>query len=1456
MWGEVSVLESGAFLARAAGHGCCERRRMRSRRLFSPLHLLLAVCSAPAAAYAPTASAQGAATDVQVRKPNVLLLIDTSGSMEWTLSGGTSPSVADKARWTTLVETLTGSIQNLSVDASSNTFVASNGCRPVPNLDSGISTSLSTSGASGALGPYAWPKENGNPKDKDAVAFCQTAATNGADCFSTSQWGSAPLCRQGSASDEYHQLADGLIDDFADDVRFGLASFDSIDTIPWNHLTWWSMPGRPLGWLNSAAYGDFQCNTLTDGTRCDIADSELAGTFDSVVPQWSYWHAGNGDSWLNGSRGAYSTDSHRVLFYSFPNLVFGNFGGSTIEAGFRNSRALPTQGRLVGFGPKDYSNVNSIPSNYQIDCNSENTCTEEHNRMVQQVILGLESNLVHSTPLAAMMRDAYEFIVNDDSTRGVHLPHARNRDIGAESELFSEIGPQNDPYFTDSTAPCRSTSVVLVTDGEPSNDLRARAATYARDLLQDADVQTFVVGVGLSQATWDPPGASPVTTVSCDSLTSTDLGANQICEPSGATNWRFADVWPNNAALSGSQRTSIRACCTLLQTAVEGGTNKAFFPSNAAELKQNFSQIINNIAKSPVSRTLPVFAGVTASFKSMSTNAPAVSYEIRSSMNVTGDNSTLWRGNVERVRYACDGSANPILQDIEASRGDDFGRNLLADSTRKRRFFTAIVDEGENMIGSVRRPSVNTFDELFEDDEERGDWHYPDDAASLSWSTMTGMVEVDDIPTAFNGAWGGTDDDLEEVLDPAGSHCSNIGAPNDADCAAWSMLWFAGHPDPDGGAGTDTPSRDPDSPQCEGLCSPLGAIYRTVPVFVPPPQITDSDDQNFARDRGTVSDSFYERYAGRPTMLYAQTIDGMLHAFVVSKNQSTSGPPFGDITVADSLENNELWSFIPPAVMPTIDEAMVANPRTLDGQLAWSNVVYERPANATNTTASPTFNTDVTLWDYQTVIVGCNGNGDAEEGFCYALEITDPLQPKFLWQLSTAGDDDGEPDEPLFGKHVPGAAITHVRIDDGTSDRVVAVAVIPGGHPGGTAPGGHTDRESDKGSNNVTDYWDDPSRTPRKKIRNWSGDQPARSLTFVELRTGRILARMAEDHSDDSPDLKSDVLVDEDNTLFDSPLTGIPAAYPTGLGAVAQRIYVGDADGTMWRVEVNQPDIQKWEAHIAFDGYNKAGTESTLQRAWVPAGDGAGAILNLASTTSDDDAAELGEPIQTAPTLSLDPEGNVVVSFATGDQEAFNTYSAGMVNVLISFVDEFVESKSDADEKETKFQARIDANRGVEFAWRNGGGTTGPLNLFDGQLFFAYFAPSSATNTCTLGTGGICGSHYVDRVSSKPRATGVFGPGADDYCDPFADGEVVFGLAVNQVQSCAITTTSFTDPWLAGTYSAMTEANPGRYELVFQTGQNGAAPAGGGVTKRSALALPQPKSRTQIRSFVRVAEAE
>jgi type IV pilus assembly protein PilY1 len=359
----------------------------------------------------------------------------------------------------------------------------------------------------------------------------------------------------------------------------------------------------------------------------------------------------------------------------------------------------------------------------------------------------------------------------------------------------------------------------------------------------------------------------------------------------------------------------------------------------------------------------------------------------------------------------------------------------------------------------------------------------------------------------------------------------------------------------------------------------------------------------------------------------------------------------------------------------------------------------------------------------------------------------------------------------------------------------------------------------------------------------------------VELKTGRILARLVGDRNDSPNQIDNEVPGDPTKTAFDSPLTGIPSVFPGG-GRVAERLYVGDADGTMWRVELTSADPNEWEAHIAFDAYNNNGSESTLKNAWLQT---TKTELNL--NPNDNDAAEMGQPIQTAPLLSTDEEGNVVVTFATGNQESFNNVSSGAVNMLVSFTDTFTNSKTGDPEETTGFQARVDGSganaKGVEMAWVDGGGVTGPINLFDGQLYFAYFNPSAA-NTCTLGTGGICGVDYVKRLSSGDPTPSGTADSTDptEACGDFDNGEVVFGISLNLVPSCAVTTSSFSDPWMNGNYNAMTTANGGRYELVFHTGQNGGTPAGGGKTKRTKVELPQPKARTTVRSFVRVAETD
>src|SRR5690606_23185329 len=172
---------------------------------------------------------------------------------------------------------------------------------------------------------------------------------------------------------------------------------------------------------------------------------------------------------------------------------------------------------------------------------------------------------------------------------------------------------------------------------------------------------------------------------------------------------------------------------------------------------------------------------------------------------------------------------------------------------------------------------------------------------------------------------------------------------------------------------------------------------------------------------------------------------------------------------------------------------------------------------------------------------------------------------------------------------------------------------------------------------------------PRSQVRCYNLDQDndgtidrgvdstthigARSLTIVRLDSGEVV-RSFRKNVDEEPGLR-DATSGEAGTNglialanLDSPITGTPAAYPSGTGAVADRIFVGDQDGALWRVNLSSPDPENWTMELFFDGYAKH--------------------PDFASPAL---AAAASHAVVLPPTLSVDLFGQVTVAFATGEQD-------------------------------------------------------------------------------------------------------------------------------------------------------------------------------------------------------------
>jgi hypothetical protein len=166
----------------------------------------------------------------------------------------------------------------------------------------------------------------------------------------------------------------------------------------------------------------------------------------------------------------------------------------------------------------------------------------------------------------------------------------------------------------------------------------------------------------------------------------------------------------------------------------------------------------------------------------------------------------------------------------------------------------------------------------------------------------------------------------------------------------------------------------------------LGDVFHASPALVGSPS-------PFAPD--FRYNNYYTEYKNRPTMLYVAANDGMLHGFV------------GDAPAASGLTPlQELWGFIPPRILGAIQKIrwpghqhfVDSTPVVRD--VYFSNICTPDGDPLTpNTCLKDASNQDI-KGSYRTMLVGgLRAGGDAY----YALDVTDPQNPGFLWEYRTTG---------------------------------------------------------------------------------------------------------------------------------------------------------------------------------------------------------------------------------------------------------------------------------------------------------------------------------------------------------------------------------------------------------------------------------------------------------------------
>src|SRR5512133_1517068 len=207
-----------------------------------------------------------AQVDVNPPRPNVLLLVDSSGSMEYKTSTTSYPVCvptgvgSEKSRWIDLVEVLTGTIPDYRCKSVSRSGGAFWNEYRLANID-----------AKGAPNPpdYLYPI----PYHRPMRGTCSPTPTSNPDSIGYCQVNAVKPCSF-SATDkcEFPKTEGGLLDSFVTEIRFGLMTFDSATNPSTDIAGTWS-----YFYQNSAKGAPKNCSA--------VANQEV-GARNASAPLW------------------------------------------------------------------------------------------------------------------------------------------------------------------------------------------------------------------------------------------------------------------------------------------------------------------------------------------------------------------------------------------------------------------------------------------------------------------------------------------------------------------------------------------------------------------------------------------------------------------------------------------------------------------------------------------------------------------------------------------------------------------------------------------------------------------------------------------------------------------------------------------------------------------------------------------------------------------------------------------------------------------------------------------------------------------------------------------------------------------------------------------------------------------------------------------------------------------
>ncbi|MFL5353789.1 hypothetical protein [Archangium sp.] len=176
----------------------------------------------------------------------------------------------------------------------------------------------------------------------------------------------------------------------------------------------------------------------------------------------------------------------------------------------------------------------------------------------------------------------------------------------------------------------------------------------------------------------------------------------------------------------------------------------------------------------------------------------------------------------------------------------------------------------------------------------------------------------------------------------------------------------------------------------------------STPVDTMTPTVSDCDNRQFGEVRATlggldhassavVGPSDYIK-APRPEVIYIGGLDGQLHALYLRGTQPNFSPP---------LPGTELWAFIPKGQLSRLR----TNNARVDVSPVVTDVYVDYADKDDDGVLSPN-ERNTGLYRWRTVLISGSGRLGGE---MFALDVTNPLKPVVLWDVTASVDNTDDP---------------------------------------------------------------------------------------------------------------------------------------------------------------------------------------------------------------------------------------------------------------------------------------------------------------------------------------------------------------------------------------------------------------------------------------------------------------